>query len=148
MHCGCGLALLSPWRLMSNALIHCFYAERAGHGISFGGARYCDVLQWLPLFRPYRSPAELPKQAFIDQCYLVTHVVFTLANWGELSLHPSQLPHEFYFLREHLPWHIGQQVRRGAGGGWGGGGGHAFPHHSAFAPTAPCLPLRSHAVDP
>lgn len=129
---------------MSNALIHCFYAERAGHGISFGGARYCDVLQWLPLFRPYRSPAELPKQAFIDQCYLVTHVVFTLANWGELSLHPSQLPHEFYFLREHLPWHIGQQVRRGA---WGGGG-HAFPHHSAFAPTAPCLPLRSHAVDP
>ena len=110
-YCGTEASLLSPWRLMTNALVNSFYAERAGNGISFGGARYCDVLQWLPLFRPYHPPSLLPKQSFIDQVYLVTHVVLTLSNWGELSLHPSLLPHEFYFLREHLPWHIANQVR-------------------------------------
>ena len=32
--------------------------------------------------------------AFEDECYLVTHVVFTLNNWGELRLDPALLPHE------------------------------------------------------
>ena len=38
----------------------------------------------------------------MDQCYLVTHVVFTLSEWGALRLDKELLPHEYYFLREHM----------------------------------------------
>ena len=38
----------------------------------------------------------------MDQAYLITHVVFTLNNWGELALEPELLPHEHLFIRENL----------------------------------------------
>ena len=37
---------------------------------------------------------------------MVTHVVFTLNNWGELMLEPSLCPHEFNFARSHLAHQI------------------------------------------
>lgn len=138
--CGHTLDCHSPWRLMSNALIHLFYAARcepplpdwnkewnnahaeavgsagtatavrcndaagaapvdgaatagaceaaavpavAADGAALphyvrgglGGVTYAQALAWLPTFRPYRSASALPWRAFIDQCYLVTHVV-------------------------------------------------------------------------
>ena len=33
----------------------------------------------------------------------ITHVVFTLSQWGQLRLQIQQLPHEYLFLQEHLP---------------------------------------------
>ena len=95
-HCGHALDCHSPWRLMSNALIHLFYAARcepplpavpaAADGSArphyvpggLGGVTYAQALAWLPTFRPYRSSSALPWRAFIDQCYLVTHVVSRL----------------------------------------------------------------------
>ena len=75
--CGArGLDLLSPWRLLSNALIHLYYADRCqGTGGRLGGVAYADALAQLPSFRPYRPWSALPWRSFIDQCYLVTHVV-------------------------------------------------------------------------
>ena len=32
----------------------------------------------------------------------MTHVVFTLTNWGELALDPALTPHEYCFARAHL----------------------------------------------
>eukprot|EP00935_MAST-01C_sp_MAST-1C-sp1_P002034 g2034.t1 len=94
-----GSTKISQQRTMSNSLIHSFYAERVG--VSFG-AGYDQVFKWLPTVRPYRGPSELSWQHYIDQCYLVTHIVFTLNNWGELQLDPQLLPHEYYFIREHM----------------------------------------------
>ena len=33
----------------------------------------------------------------------ITHVVFTLSQWGSLRLQIQQLPHEYLFVREYLP---------------------------------------------
>ena len=43
--------------------------------------RFKDALQWLPTFRPYQDQSQLPSVEYLDQCYLVTHVIFTLSNW-------------------------------------------------------------------
>lgn len=73
------------------------------------GCDYADIFKWLPLLRPYKGPHQLPWQEYIDQCYLITHIIFTTNNWGELSLEPALFPHEYFFLRNHLDIHI--QVR-------------------------------------
>ncbi|KAH8076449.1 amino acid transmembrane transporter [Aureococcus anophagefferens] len=89
----------SKYRTLCNSLIHSYYAERASVDI---GCAYAEVLAHLRTLRPYRGPADLPWDAYVDQCYLVTHVVFTLNNWGELALEPDLLPHEHAFIKEHI----------------------------------------------
>jgi len=97
---------VSKYRLMSTSLIHSFYADRVGLVL---GCDYVDLFKWLPVLRPYKGPHELPWDEYIDQCYLVTHIVFTMNNWGELRLDASLFPHEYYFLRNHLEVHIQQR---------------------------------------
>lgn len=58
--------------------------------------------------RPFRSVPSSP-HPHTRQCYLVTHVIFTLNNWGELHLPRELLAHEYLFLRQYLDLH----VRRG-----------------------------------
>ena len=53
-----------------------------------GGVRYRDALQWLPKFRPYLDQSQLPEVEYLDQCYLITHVIFTLSNWCVPSAFP------------------------------------------------------------
>lgn len=83
---------ITVYRAMSNALIHSFYADRAG--LKLGGVSYKDIFQHLNMFRPWCGPDLLSKEEYTDQCYLVTHVVFTLNNWGELMLDKELAPHE------------------------------------------------------
>lgn len=96
---------VSRWRTLSNSLIYCFYAERVGLTL---GASYAQTFTWLTCVRPYKGPSSLEWQEYIDQAYLITHICFTLNNWGELQLDPALLPHEYYFIREHLPIMVGQ----------------------------------------
>jgi len=96
---------ISVFRSLSNALIYTFYADRVGLTLA-EGCSYADVFKHLPVFRPWSGPQDLPKQLYVDQCYLVTHVVFTLNNWGELMLDPGLMPHEFHFARTHLAHQI------------------------------------------
>ncbi|KAJ8601448.1 hypothetical protein CTAYLR_005948 [Chrysophaeum taylorii] len=97
----------SKFRSMCNALIYTFYAERVGVDVGCG---YADVLRWLDGMRPYKGPFDMDEwEDYVDQCYLVTHVVFTLNNWGELALEPELLPHEYSFVREHLSVAIRQR---------------------------------------
>mmetsp|Transcript_8633 Transcript_8633/g.27155 ORF Transcript_8633/g.27155 Transcript_8633/m.27155 type:complete len:353 (+) Transcript_8633:478-1536(+) len=103
-HCGNGLALLSKYRCLSNTLIYSFFSERLG--VRFGGVEYKDAFRWVKQVRPYKAPAELSPGEFIDQCYLVTHIIFTLNNWGELQLPRDLLVHEYLFLRQYLGLHI------------------------------------------
>ena len=90
---------MTVYRTLCNSLIHAFYAERASIDIGCG---YADVLAKVATLRPYKSHGELPWESYVDQAYLITHVVFTLNNWGELALEPELLPHEHLFIRENL----------------------------------------------
>ena len=89
------------YRALSNALIYTFYAERVGLSL---GCSYKDVFRHVRRFRPWCGPEDLSPAKYTDQCYLVTHVVFTLNNWGELMLDPALAPHEFCFARNHVSW--------------------------------------------
>ena len=100
---------VTVYRTLCNSLIHAFYAERASINIGCG---YADVLAKVATLRPYKSHGELPWESYVDQAYLITHVVFTLNNWGELALEPELLPHEHLFIRENLGVAVRGSVRR------------------------------------
>ena len=97
--CSETLNLLTRQRALCNALVYLYYANRVGVKL---GADYKDALKWLPDVRPYKGPHQLDWTEYVDQCYLVTHVVFTLSEWGALRLDKELLPHEYFFLREHM----------------------------------------------
>ncbi len=78
------------------ALIRTYMTER--YGVSFG-ARFADLLRWLPGLRPY--PAAHSEPDFRDAAYAVTHVVYTLNDYNRYRLRPAWLPHEFKFLKAH-----------------------------------------------
>jgi hypothetical protein len=56
-------------------------------------------MRWLPLMRPY--PAATQRE-FYDAAYAVTHVVYTLNDYGCYLLSPYWLPWEYEFLRRNL----------------------------------------------
>ena len=74
-----------------------------GHGCGY------DVLA--RSYLEYKSHGEL-HGVLCGQAYLITHVVFTLNNWGELALEPELLPHEHLFIRENLGVAVRGSVRR------------------------------------
>jgi hypothetical protein len=43
-----------------------------------------------------------PGGSFVDQCYFVTHKVFTYTNWCHMELHPEEWVEERAFLLDHL----------------------------------------------
>jgi hypothetical protein len=69
------------------------------------GARYRQVLRWLPRMRDYRLAwsAGAGAGAFHDVAYAVTHVVYTLNEYGHCLLDARWLPDEHLFLRAALP---------------------------------------------
>jgi hypothetical protein len=79
-----------------DALITAYVGERYGVDL---GASYAEVLGWLPSLRPHRGP-EAP--GFYDTVYAVTHVVYTLNDYGQQRIPPGLLPAEFAFLKENL----------------------------------------------
>ena len=80
-----------------------FYAlTRTYSGERFGvtlGARYADVIRWLPQLRPY---AGIGDPEFYDTVYFVTHVIYTLNAYSHYRLSTRWLPQEFNFLKTHL----------------------------------------------
>jgi hypothetical protein len=65
------------------------------------GPRYADAMAWLPYMRRYRSPRQ-SVPAFYDSVYAITHVVYTLNDYGRFLLEPEWLPWEYDFLARHL----------------------------------------------
>ena len=107
--CGKRLNMVSKYRTFSNSLIHTFYAEHAL--IPFGGHTYRDVLTHLPTLRPYQMHkfTNISWQHFWEECYMVTHLIFTLSNWGELSLDKKLFIHEYNFIKYFIPIHLEQE---------------------------------------
>jgi hypothetical protein len=89
------LAMQSRYGVWCVALTRTYTGDRYGVKV---GARFADVIKWLPVMRPYQ-PREPNNRDFSDAIYAVTHVVYTLNGYGHYKLAPQWLPHEFEFLR-------------------------------------------------
>ena len=82
--------------LWYGALITTYFGD--AYGIRLG-ARYRDVLQWLPRLRPYEGYDE---DMEFDIFYAITHVIYTLDRYHERRVASSLLPDELVFLRRKL----------------------------------------------
>lgn len=92
------LKRLSRYEVWLLALIRSYLGERYKVKL---GARYADVLKWLPIMRPYPKHAD-GYEDFIWAVYAVTHVVYTLNGYSTYKLSPRWLPEEFEFLKASL----------------------------------------------
>ncbi|HEX8499245.1 MAG TPA: hypothetical protein VF659_01545 [Pyrinomonadaceae bacterium] len=98
------LRMSSRYLIWYVALIRTYMTGR--YGVSFG-ARYADVLRWLPALRPY--PAARSHPDFWDAAYAVTHVVYTMNDYDVYRLRPGLLPREYAFLRSNLAGAVGAE---------------------------------------
>ncbi|MCA1619422.1 MAG: hypothetical protein LC795_08965 [Acidobacteria bacterium] len=94
--CSRALKMRTPQDVWYDALITAYVGER--YGVNFG-ATYAEVLGWLPSLRPHRGPGA---PEFYDTVYAVTHVVYTLNDYGQRRIPPGLLPEEFAFLKGSL----------------------------------------------
>jgi hypothetical protein len=95
----------SRYDVWYDALITAYVGDRYGVRL---GAAYGDVLKWLPSLRPYRGGEAGANAEFYDTVYAITHVVYTLNDYGQYRLPPRLLPDEFAFLRANLREAIAQ----------------------------------------
>lgn len=92
------LEFQSRYRVWMEALSNTYVGERCG--IIFG-APYLDVLKWLSQMRPY--PVDRKQHDELREAiYAVTHIVYTLNDYGTYRLRPAWLPREFVFLRANV----------------------------------------------
>ena len=112
--CGCGfknqrgrtycknckrrLEIQSSYRVWMEALANTYVGRRCG---LLPRTLYLDVLSWLPTLRPY--PAGEGDVEFVrDAIYAVTHIIYSLNDYGTYRLSPQCLPSEFAFLKAHV----------------------------------------------
>jgi hypothetical protein len=96
--CKCRLRIRSCYRVWMEALANTYVAEKCG--IHFG-SRYQEVLRWMPAMRPYPTTDD-DEQVLRDAIYAVTHVVYTLNDYGTYRLSQRWLPREFAFLKANV----------------------------------------------
>lgn len=96
--CNAVLRPRSPYDIWLDALVTTYSGDTYGVAL---GASYPEVLQWISQMRPYPAPSENQEQ-FDDVSYAITHVVYTLNEYGKYRLSPAWLPQEFNYLRTHI----------------------------------------------
>lgn len=96
--CSARLSMMTPMRAWYLCFTSAYCAGRLGVPL---GPRYADAMAWLPYMRRYRSPRS-GVTAFYDSVYAITHVVYTLNDYGKFLLKPEWLPWEYDFLARHL----------------------------------------------
>lgn len=96
------LLIQTRYRVWMDALANTFVAERCGTRF---GARHEEVLKWLPAMRPYpacKNVRDEMEESLHDALYAVTHLVYTLNDYGTYKLSPHWLPLEFAFLKANV----------------------------------------------
>jgi hypothetical protein len=93
------LKMRSRYDVWCDALITTYSGEHYGVEL---GARYADVLKWLPVMRPYRGDDRGANPDFYYTVYAVTHIIYTLNDYTQYRLSPALLPQEYQFLRSNL----------------------------------------------
>ncbi len=98
--CGRALRVRTRQDVWYDALITAYVGERYGVRL---GAGYGEILGWLPSLRPHRGGGSGgDAREFYDTVYAVTHVVYTLNDYGQRRIPARLLPEEFAFLRSNL----------------------------------------------
>ncbi|HYX67638.1 MAG TPA: hypothetical protein VE825_00780 [Terriglobales bacterium] len=99
--CRTRLTFRSPYDVWLDALIRTHAGERYGVEL---GASYADTVRWVAVMRPYPPSASLRADAdeFHDVTYAITHVVYTLDDYGKYRLSPAWLRPEFDYLQGNL----------------------------------------------
>ena len=59
--------------------------------------------------RPYPARDTLTLGAFYDVAYAITHVIYTLNNYGMYRLSPAWLPQEYRYLKQNLQEAVKQE---------------------------------------
>jgi hypothetical protein len=98
-HCGAPLAMRSRYDVWTDALIITYSGEIAGITL---GARYREVVQWIPVMRPYPPRASVSTSTFYNIAYAITHLIYTLNDYNRYLLSPDWLPQEFQYLKTNL----------------------------------------------
>src|SRR5437773_2549045 len=89
----------SRYRVWMRALASTYVSGRCGMLL---GARYLDILKWLPTMRPYPAGADENVEFLRDAIYAITHIVYTLNDYSTYRLSPRWLPCEFAFLKANV----------------------------------------------
>lgn len=92
------LRIRSRYKVWMEALANTYVAERSG---MLFGASYADVLKWMPVMRPYPTDED-DEEVLRDAIYAVTHIVYTLNDYGTYRLSRRWLPREFEFLKTNV----------------------------------------------
>lgn len=98
-NCGTALDMKSPYRVLMEALIATYMGERYGVRL---GASYADIAALIPSMRPYRGYEGGNNRDFTATAYAITHIIYTLNDYGTWRLDPAWLPHEHAFLRTNI----------------------------------------------
>jgi hypothetical protein len=97
--CGNKLEMTDPYEVLCDALIATYTGERYGVRL---GASYPEVTALLPRMRPYRGYDGGKNERFVATVYAVTHIVYTMNDYGTWRLRPEWLSAEHAFLRNNL----------------------------------------------
>lgn len=98
--CGRPLKMRSKYSIWEDALITAYTGERYGIRL---GAPYREVMQWLPSMRPYPDRRQTSHAVFLDTVYSITHVIYTLNDYGQYLLPAAPLSDEYSYLKRNLP---------------------------------------------
>jgi len=93
------LQIKSGYRVWMEALANTYVGARCG--ILFG-ARYADVLKWLPAMRTYPAGPDENEELVRDALFAVTHLVYTLNDYNTHRLSPRLLTQEFAYLKANV----------------------------------------------
>lgn len=93
------LTIMTRYQVWYYSLTRAYCAET--YGITLG-ARYADVIEWLPSMRLYPGSRRGTNPEFTDAVYAVSHLVYTLNDYGVYQLSPRWLPEEYEFLKANL----------------------------------------------
>ncbi len=104
--CGEPLIMRNRYDVWSDALINTYTGDI--YGVTLG-AHYPDVLRWISVMRPYPARNTLTLSAFYDVAYAITHVIYTLNNYGMYRLSPAWLPQEYRYLKDNLQEAVKQE---------------------------------------
>jgi hypothetical protein len=99
MKCGRPLAMRSKYDVWLDALIDTYSGDRYSIRL---GASYRDVVKWIPAMRPYPNRGETSEDNFVAVLYSLTHLVYTLNDYGQHRLPRDLLPQEFSYLKQNL----------------------------------------------
>lgn len=96
-NCGAKLTRMPAMRAWYMCFIGAYCGERYGVKL---GVNFKEAVQWLPAMRNYLGPKR-GWGRFHDSVYGITHLVYTLNDYGQYLLKPEWLAYEYAFLQKH-----------------------------------------------